>query len=117
MKKSLLFLSTAMLLLQLVLVSCGSDDEEGYQEWPIKKLYNGEKVVIKEIKTYPDSLTLFNVDGVKFTVPCERIDKSRLPSWVLTKAAEITNGVGMTTMISMGFDNKNGEKLFIIHYI
>jgi hypothetical protein len=101
-------------LLVTMLAGCSSDDDEVDQEWPIKVLNNGEKVIIKEIDTYPDSLTLFNVDGVRLTVPCERIDKSELPSWVLPKAAEITNGVEMRTTISMGYEN--GKKLFIIHY-
>ena len=90
-------------LLVTVLAGCSSDDDEVDQEWPIKVLNNGEKVIIKEIDTYPDSLTLFNVDGVRLTVPCERIDKFELPSWVLPKAAEITNGVEMRTTISMGY--------------
>ena len=103
-------------LLTTMLAGCSGDDE-GDQDLLIRELYNGEKVVIKEIETYPDSLTLFNVDGVRLTVPCERINKSELPSWALAKAAEITNGVGMTTTISMGYDIENGKKLFIIHYI
>lgn len=117
MRKELLFFATAMLLLLPVLASCSSnDDNEDEQGWPIKELYDGRKVMIKETTSYPDSVYL-NMNGTPISVPCKPVSKSELPLWVLPEAAERTYGVEKPTYIYQGRKIETGESLYILRNI